>query len=162
MEGKKVVRPHAILLFGAPCSGKSTFGEKFAKRYNMPFYDLDTIASEHGLSRKNTLLLISLLAKTKLNLVIEGGLDTERQRTEMRNALRSAGYDPFLVWIQTDVSTIKSRLKSRAKSAAAAKAEYEERIDRLEAPAETENAIVISGKHTFDTQPRHVLARLAQ
>ena len=101
------------------------------------------------------------LAKTNVTLVIEGILDTERERTEVRNILRRAGYSPSLVWIQTDVNTIRQRLRLKNRSAAKAKQEYETRISRMEAPSEVEAPIVLSGKHTFETQLRHVLTQLA-
>ena len=161
MEGKKIVRPRAILVFGAPCSGKTTFGKKFAERFKAPFYDLDGLKKEHNLSRKLLMLIVEQVAKTERTIVFEGGIDTEAQRTEIRNILRAAGYEPVLVWIQTDVNTIKSRLKMRARSTSAAKAEYEERIEKLEAPTDLETPIVLSGKHTFETQLKHILSRLA-
>ena len=55
MEGKKTHSPaagqRAILVFGAPCSGKTTFSEQFAAQFNATFYDLDSLQQEHNLSR---------------------------------------------------------------------------------------------------------------
>ncbi len=163
MEGNKKVRPtaRAILVFGAPCSGKTTFGQKFAARFKSPFYDLDAIAAENNLTREHILVLIKEIAKTGKDLVIEGGLNTEKDRTEIRNIVRAAGYQPYLIWVQTDVLTIRARLKARHKSVSKAKAEYDARIAELEAPADFENPIILSGKHTFETQLRHALTGLA-
>ena len=63
MEGRKS-RPRAILVFGAPCSGKTTFAEKFAKRFDLAFFDFDAIKEENRLTRKNLLLFVSLLTRT--------------------------------------------------------------------------------------------------
>ncbi|MBQ2660116.1 hypothetical protein IJF86_01720 [Candidatus Saccharibacteria bacterium] len=167
MEGNKsgttktnTVRSRAILVFGAPCSGKTTFCEKFAKRFKAPYFDFGVLAHDYKLDRKMITLLIEQIAKTGQMLVIEGGLDSEADRNEIRKILRNAGYVPSLVWIQTDVGTIRARLKTRLKSVAKAKAEYEEKIDLLEAPTDFEEPIVLSGKHTFETQLRHVLSQL--
>ncbi|MBQ7802513.1 AAA family ATPase [Candidatus Saccharibacteria bacterium] len=160
MEGNKV-QPRAILVFGAPGSGKTTFSEKFAKKFHSAFFDLGELEKENKLDRKTTLFILEQLAKTNVTLVIEGILDTERERTEVRNVLRRAGYNPSLVWIQTDVSTIKQRLKLKNRSASKAKQEYDSRIEKMEAPSEVEAPIVLSGKHTFETQLRHVLTQLA-
>ena len=160
MEGNKV-QPRAILVFGAPGSGKSTFSEKFANKFHSAFFDLGQVEAENDLDREMTLFLLEQLAHTKVTLVIEGILDTEKERTEVRNVLRRAGYNPSLVWIQTDVSTIRQRLKLKNRSAAKAKKEYETRISRMEAPSEIEAPIVLSGSHTFETQLRHVLTQLA-
>ena len=148
MEGTKN-QPRALLVFGAPCSGKTTFGRKFAKRFNLAFYDLDELQSKYHLSRKIILVLI------------EGCLDTEKDRKEVSQILSAADYQISTIWIQTDMATIRARLKARYKNVADAKNAYEVAVARLEAPSEEESPIILSGKHTFDTQVKHVLAGLA-
>ena len=160
MEGKKS-QPRAILVFGAPASGKTTFCEKFSQQFRAPYYNLTELGLNYGFNRDNLLLILDLIAKTGQNIVIEGELNTEADREEIKRLLRDNGYDPSLIWIQTDVNTIKSRLKSRLKSVSKAKEEYDSKISQLEAPAEVEDPIVLSGKHTFETQLSHVLAQLA-
>lgn len=161
MEGNKS-KPRALLVFGAPCSGKSTFSEKFAEKFDLARFDFDELKAQYRLTRKNVVLIIKLLSKTGKTMIIEGGLDTEKEREEIRNVLRFAGYEPSLVWIQTDVSTIRMRMKNRYKSVSKAKEMYDLHVEGLEAPAEYEHPIILSGKHTFETQTKHVLAGLAE
>lgn len=161
MEGKNNRQaPRAILVFGAPSSGKTTFAENFAKKFKMPFYDLEDMGNRYDLSRQKVLLIIEQILRTGSNLIIEGGLNTEQERDEIRSIMKLAGYNASLVWIQTDVPTIKARLKSKLKSEAKAKSEYENGIKGMEAPSEREAVIVLSGKHTFETQLKHVLHQL--
>lgn len=160
MEGKKT-KPHALLIFGAPCSGKTTFSEKFASKYHLAFFNLDTIMEENGFSRKNMLTILELIARTQQNVLIEGGLKTEKERGEIKHILRMAGYDVSLVWIQTDIATIRSRLKARFKTVREAKEFYEKEVATIEAPNDLESPIILSGKHTFETQSKHVLSGLA-
>ena len=160
MEGNKA-KPRAILVFGAPCSGKSTFAEKFSKKFKLAFYDFDEIAEQDGFSRDNLLVILELIMRTRQTIIIEGGLDTERDRIEIRNILRNGGYDPALIWIQTDVATIRARLKSKFRSVSKAKEFYDAAITNIEAPAENEKPIILSGKHTFETQTKHVVTGLA-
>lgn len=160
MEGNKS-KPRALLVFGAPCSGKTTFAEKFGKKFKIAAYDLDRLAEEQGFSHEQLLAILTEILKTKQTIVIEGGLTREKDRIEMRNLLRENGYEPTLIWIQTDVATIRSRLKSRFKSVKKAKEFYEAAVGEIEAPEENERAIILSGKHTFDTQAKHVVAGLA-
>lgn len=167
MEGKKShTSPsngqRAILVFGAPCSGKTTFGKQFAAQFNATFYDLDALKQEHNLSRQFILLLVEQIARTGATLVFEGGNDTEKDRRELAEILRSAGYSPTLIWIQTDVSTIRMRLKNKLKSVDKAKSVYESRIKALEGPSEAEMPIVLSGKHTYHTQLKQVLTQLQE
>lgn len=164
MEGKNLHSPstgqRAILVFGAPCSGKTTFSQQFAAQFNATFYDLDTLQQEHNLSHQFILLLISEIAKTGATLVIEGANDTEKDRKELVEILRNAGYTPTLIWIQTDVSTIRMRLKNKLKSVEKAKQVYDSRVKALEAPSNAESPIVLSGKHTYHTQLKQVLTQL--
>lgn len=167
MEGKKShASPsngqRAILVFGVPCSGKTTFGKQFAAQFNATFYDLDALKQEHNLSRQFILLLVEQIARTGATLVFEGGNDTEKDRRELVEILRSAGYSPTLIWIQTDVNTVRARLKTRLKSVEKAKSVYESRINALEAPADSEAPIVLSGKHTYHTQLKQVLTQLQE
>ena len=160
MEGNKN-KPRALLVFGAPCSGKTTFSERFAKKFSLALYDFDEL-SNAGFTRKNLMTILELLTRTKQTLIIEGGLRTERQRDEIRNLLHQAGYEPSLIWIQTDVSTIRKRLKARFKDVAKAKSVYDDAVREMEAPLEKEKPIILSGKHTFETQTRHVISGLAE
>lgn len=160
MEGNKRSRPRALLVFGAPCSGKTTFAEKFAKKFGLACYDLSKL-SQDGFTRAQILTILELIIRTKQTIVIEGELGTEVERMEMRNLLRSSGYDPALIWIQTDVATIRTRLKQRFRSVSKAKEAYDEAINAMEAPSEMERPIILSGKHTFETQAKHVITGLA-
>lgn len=160
MEGKKS-KPRALLIFGAPCSGKTTFAKSFAKKFDLAYYDFDELREKYRLTRKNVALIISLLGRTGKTIIIEGCLGTENDRESVRRTLEAAGYDTSLIWIQTDVATIRLRMKVRYRSVAKAKDAYDEEVRKLEAPSERENPIILSGKHTFETQVKHTLAGLA-
>ena len=82
MNGKS--KPYAILVFGAPMSGKTTFAEKFSEKFNAPFLNLSELHEQYRLSRKVAQILISQIAKCKQTLILEGGIDSERQRNEIR------------------------------------------------------------------------------
>lgn len=160
MEGKKT-KPRVLLVFGAPCSGKTTFSEKFAEKFDLAYYNLDEITEEYHFKKSELFDVMKLVAKTKHTLVIEGGIDTEADRKKIKKLFAEAGYEVFLVWIQTDVATIRMRMKMRYKSVAKAKDAYDTLIGGMEAPTVAERPIILSGKHTFETQTKHVLAGLA-
>ena len=160
MEGNRT-QSRAILVFGAPASGKTTFCEKFSRQFRAPYYNLTELAAEHKFSRAKLLVILDLIAQTGQNVIVEGGLDTEADREEIKKLFRARNYVPSLVWIQTDVNTIKSRLKTRLKSVSRAKEEYDERVAKLEAPAEVENNITLSGRQTFQMQLKAMLSQLA-
>ena len=160
MEGKKT-KPRALLIFGAPCSGKTTFSMKFAEKFDLAYYDMDDIKKKYKFSDEEIISVFELITKTRQTLIIDGGINTEKERNNLKNMFIKAGYNPFLIWIQTDINTIKLRMKSRHKSISKAKIVYDDLIKDIEAPAQHEKPIILSGKHTFETQTKHVLAGLA-
>ena len=159
MNGKS--KPYAILVFGAPMSGKTTFAEQFSARFNAPFLNLSELYDEHKLTRKLTIVLIQQLTKCKQTLILEGGLDTEKQRNEIKEVLTKSGYKPVLIWVQTDLNAIKHRMRHKYKKLEDAKNALAEQYKKIEAPSELEQPLVISGKHTFQTQCKNVLAGLS-
>ncbi len=160
MNGKS--KPYAILVFGAPMSGKTTFADQFSARFNAPFLNLSELHEIHNISRKVALNLIAQLSKCKQTLVVEGALDTEKQRNEIRTMLEKAGYRPVLVWIQTDLNEIKHRMRHKYKKVDDAKNALASSYKKIEAPSDNENPLVISGKHTFQTQCKNVLTGLSE
>lgn len=161
MEGNRKNTPRALLVFGAPASGKTTFAEKFAKKFGLASYDLKTLMDEYGFTYEMIMVLVEQILKTGQTILIEGMLDTEKERMEMRNLARKYGYEPALIWVQTDTATIRQRLKQQYRSVSKAKSAYEAAIAEMEAPTDAEKPIILSGKHTFETQTRHVIAGLA-
>ena len=99
--------------------------------------------------------------RTRQTLVIEGEAETEAHRTILKELLTKEGYEPSLIWVQTDAATIRARMKAKYKSVSKAKTVYDAAVSELEAPSEEEEPIILSGKHTFETQTKHVLAGLA-
>ena len=160
MNGKS--KPYAILVFGAPMSGKTAFAEQFSARFNAPFLNLAQLHEECHITRKVAINLILQIAKCKQTLVIEGALDTEKQRDEIRYLLEEAGYRPVLVWVQTDLNEIKHRMRHKYKKLEDAKNALAESYKRIEAPSDDENPLVISGKHTFTTQCKNVLTGISE
>ena len=55
-------------------------------------------------------------------MVLEGGLDNEKQRNEIKDILTKHGYRPVLVWVQTDLNAIKHRMRHKYNTIAEAKA----------------------------------------
>ena len=86
MEGKKsqqLSQPRAILVFGAPASGKTTFCEKFSQQFRAPYYNLNEIAEDQDFTREKVLYVLDLIARSGQNLIIEGMLNTEEERYQL-------------------------------------------------------------------------------
>ena len=85
-------KPYAILVFGAPKSGKTSFAEHFSQAINAPFLNLTHLINEYHVTKKLAAELIAQIAKSRSTIIIEGLIDTEAQRREMRQLLIKCGY----------------------------------------------------------------------
>ncbi|MCQ2571237.1 MAG: hypothetical protein MJ154_03250 [Candidatus Saccharibacteria bacterium] len=154
-------KPYAILVFGAPMSGKTTFANRFSKSINAPYLNLSQLVKDYQITRPLGIEIIKQVAKSHNTLIIEGMINTEADRDEIRTLLTKAGYMPIIIWVQTDMNAIKQRMRQAYKTLAEAKVALADSYKGIEAPSDKEKTIVISGKHTYPTQCRNVINRLA-
>ena len=154
-------KPYAILVFGAPKSGKTSFAEHFSQTINAPFLNLTHLVKiEYHAQKARRRTNQPDIAKVTQHYHYRGYIDTEAQRKEMRELLVKFGYQPVIVWVQTDLNTIKQRMRASYRTLSEAKDALSKALSHIEAPADDEKTIVISGKHTYQTQCRNVVNRL--
>jgi adenylate kinase family enzyme len=162
MKSLQLSRPHAIMMVGVPGSGKSFFARQFADMFGSPF--IDTLEIEKRTSSAEAAseligMMIVEIAKLNHTFVFEGNSDSRVRRTEFAQWARQHGYQPLFVWVQVDKATaLKRTLKSKSLS----RDEFESVSKQFSAPHPSEKAIVISGKHTYSSQMKVVLAHLAK
>ena len=109
---KQKTKPFAILIFGAPKSGKTYLAEQLSTKYHTLFLDFSTFNRKYKIKSEDIQHFLNNSAfKTKRNVIIEGCLDTEKDRSNIRNACRDSGYIPVLFWVQTDVATINVKVR---------------------------------------------------
>lgn len=111
---------------------------------------------------------LSELLKTQKTILLDGGANTRQDRIELRKKAQEAGYDVLLIWVQTDNETSKYRSMKRSSKKAddqynvSLSADlYEQFAKKFTPPLTSENSMVISGKHTYATQAKIVLKKLA-
>ena len=166
MKPLTAASPHAIIMVGIPGAGKSTFAEQFADTFKSP------IVSSTGLARKYQLQpdeavklqdeILDQFLKTGRTLLVDGNSDTREQRDAIVKKLRTAGYRPLLVWVQTDTAEALYRAqKDFPKGSGITEAQFNQIISTFEAPQAKEKTVVISGKHTYQSQLKIVLKQLA-
>lgn len=162
MKHLSLNRPHAIVMVGIPGSGKSFFAEKFAETFHIPYVDYKKIAVLAGPEQTEALADYQLdeLFKTSQSIIIEGDTDTRISRTELTRKARKAGYEVLFIWVQSDMPTAKQRAL-KDKMSPISSDEYEKRVRRFTALTPLEKPVVISGKHTYASQAKVVLQRLA-
>lgn len=147
-------------MVGIPGSGKSFFAKQFSDTFNAPYVTINDIIphtkdeqAAHTVAHRQ----LDELLKTKLSVVLEIDAATRTARRELATRLRSAGYKPLIVWVQTDPDAAFVRHKRNGNS----EESFDGQIRRFSPPHESESPIVLSGKHTFATQARVVLKHLS-
>lgn len=175
MKLLQLSKPHLIVMVGIAGSGKSYFAEKFSDTFQAPLVSdvqlakcLDTM--EVSTSHVSTLLkqLVSLqlcqLFKTERTIIVDVDSDTRTDRGLLTTEARKYGYETLFIWVQTDQATAKDRAAKPAKQSTnkqLSSEEHDHRVKRFTPPNANENTVVISGKHTYATQAKVVLKRLA-
>lgn len=161
MTSLHLIRPHAIMMVGLPGSGKSFFAEQFADTFNAPYIDalaLTSYAKDVPSAMKIITEFAGQIARTGQTFIYEGDTDSRTLRTEFAQFARRNGYQPLIVWVQVDERTAKDRT---IKSGKMDSATFSDVTRRFSPPHESENPIVISGKHTYASQAKVVLSRLS-
>jgi len=172
MKPLRLSKPHMIVMVGIPGSGKSFFAEHFAQTFSAPYINYDHIRSQlvaqptysnaetATVGRIGHHMLLELF-KTDQTIVYEGPSDARTDRQEIAKLAKKAGYEPLFVWAQTESLAAKSRaLKTTKGKSILSVEQFEARVRHFTAPNASENAVVISGKHTYASQLKIVLKRL--
>jgi len=102
-----------------------------------------------------------------VSVVYDANVMRAADRRLLRDMALKLKAQPLLVWLQIDPESAYARLNLRDRRKADDKyaAEYtpqkfQELMMRMQNPVENENYVVISGKHTFNTQRSAVTKRL--
>ncbi len=160
MRSLKLETPHAIVVIGIQGSGKTFFAEKFAETFNTPFIEeamFTGLSRDEKTGRSMMQKILAETLKTKSSIVIESALSSKADRQELVKVLKKAGYETLFIWVQVDTDTAASRSR---RSSGISESDYIKRMKQFAQPESYEQALVISGKHTFATQVKAVLKRL--
>ncbi len=161
MTSLHLPRPHAIMMVGLPGSGKSFFAEQFATTFNAPYIDALTLAL-YAKDIKSAMKIVTAfagqVAKTKQTFLYEGATDSRALRAEFAQFAKTNGYTPLIVWVQVDENTAKDRTLKAEKMDSDT---FDKVAYKFQPPLNDEKPVVISGKHTYASQAKKVLAMLS-
>lgn len=171
-------RPIVVLLYGYPGAGKTHFARQLCEMINAVHVHGDRIRGElfekpRYDKQENDIVthLMEYMTGEFLNAGISVVFDTNAmrlsERRNLRDMARKAKAEPVLVWLQIDPDSAMNRLnlRDRRKSDDKYAISYTrdgfiDYVKRMQNPSENEDYMVISGKHTFNTQKGAITKRL--
>lgn len=174
MKPLSVTKPHLIIMVGIPGSGKSFFAEHFADTFKSPIISYDNLRkkisespnyskNEDDSVRKIANYILNETLKTGRTIIFDGQSNSRIDRAQISKQAKDAGYEPLIIWVQTEPLTAKKRSTKLKDSKYKTNPEkFDQIYKQFNAPQITEKAIVISGKHTYSSQLKIVLKSLAE
>jgi predicted kinase len=165
MKPMTLATPHLIIMVGIPGSGKSFFADHFATTFNAPYVSVASISettdtSDEVATKVADYMLVELL-KTGQTIVYDGDMSSRTSRLDIARRARAKGYEPLFVWVQTESVAAKQRATKKSNVRAISSEQFDTAIRRFTAPNAAEKVVVISGKHTYASQLKIILSRIA-
>jgi predicted kinase len=166
MKSLQLPTPRLIIMVGIPGSGKTFFGEHFAKTFGAPYVSEYDLIEQAAIDREAANLvgqsLLHELLKTQRTFVFDGTTGARHERQELAKHAKDAGYAPLFVWVQTESAAARMRAQKRSHHGGLSDDQFDTIIKHFSPPHTSEKAVVISGKHTYPSQLKIVLKRLVE
>jgi predicted kinase len=173
-------RPILLMLYGFPGAGKTYFARQFCDRIQAAHVQADRIRYElfekprYDKQENDVVVqLMNYMTGEFLNAGISVAYDVSVMRLAQRHAVRElaiqAHAKPLLVWFQTDSESAYLRNLKRDRrrvddkyAAAYDQTSFGNIVGHMQNPANVEDYVVVSGKHTFNTQYNTVIHRIRE
>lgn len=181
MEALTLSSPMIIEVVGLPGAGKSFFAIQFANTFGAALVSQDKIRwtlfahhtyseSENAMVEQVADLMITELLRTKKTFVLDGGYNTAAARHLLANRARKNGYRVLTIVVQTDEPTSKRRATKRSDKKPGDRykqsltdSQFDAAKKLYEEPSTAQaDVVVISGKHTYNTQAKIVLRKMIE
>jgi len=171
-------KPTLILLYGFPGAGKTFFSRQLCEDISAAHVQGDRIRYElfdqpRYDKQENEIVshLMEYMAEEFLNAGISVVYDMNGARLSQRRALRDmarkAKAQPILIWMQVDIESAFARVAKRDRRKAddryampLDRTTFESLAYQMQNPGLAEDFMVISGKHTYQTQRSAVMKKL--
>ena len=171
-------KPLLIMLYGFPGAGKTYFARQLCEQLQAAHVQGDRIRAElfeeprHD-KEENAVVnqLMDYMAEEFLSAGLSVVYDVNAmrfaQRHELRNMARHHKAEPVLVWLQIDADSAYARVGKRDRrqidnkfTVSLDQQTFANIANGMQNPRNTEDYIVISGKHVFGTQFSAAIKRL--
>jgi predicted kinase len=178
MGKMQLAKPTLFLMYGFPGSGKTYFARQMCDELQAAHVSGDRIRGElfeepryDKAEDRIVTQLMQYMTEEFLNAGVSVVFDTNAmriaQRRTLRDLARKSKADTVLIWFQVDADTSYQRNTKRDRRKADDK--YAQSLDRgsfdkisqgMQNPTTTEDYIVVSGKHTYQSQRGAVIRKL--
>ncbi len=163
-------KPLLILLYGFPGSGKTYFARNLTQHLNVAHVHSDRIRhelfEEPRYDEQEDSIITHLMnymteefLMAGVSVVYDTNMMRKSQRRMMRNLINKKEIETLLVWFQVDAETAfkrtghRDRRKSDDKYAIEyTREDFREYASKMQHPETHEDYVVVSGKHTFNSQ----------
>jgi predicted kinase len=173
MNKLELTKPTLILLYGFPGAGKTYLARQLCEDIHAAHVQGDRIRFElfeepRYDDQENQIVehLMQYMSEEFLATGVSVVLRVS-QRRMLRDLARKSKAHPILIWLQIDVesSFLRASKRDRRKTDdryayVADTNSFEEQIGRMQNPTTVEDFIVISGKHTYQTQRGAIFKKL--
>jgi predicted kinase len=178
MNKLELTKPTLILLYGFPGAGKTFLARQLCEDLHAAHVQADRIRYElfeepRYDDQENEIVDHLMRYMTEeflaagLSVVYDMNSARLSQRRSLRDMARKAKSEPFLIWLQIDVESSFMRAAKRDRRKAddryamsTDQATFEEQLRQMQNPTNIEDFIVISGKHTYQTQRNAIFKKL--
>lgn len=177
MKSLNLAQPLILMVVGNPGAGKSFFAKQFSDTFGAPVVSIDRVryelfvnpqynADENDIVNRLTAYQIEELFKTRRTFLVDGACNIKAERFRLTQAAKKAGYGTLTIWVQTDDATAQARALKRNPRRAddqyntSLTPELFQTFSRRFTQPTIEDYVVISGKHTYNTQAKMVLRKL--
>lgn len=178
MSGKiTLTKPTFIMLYGFPGAGKTHFARQFCESVNAAHIQGDRIRyelfeeprydrQENEIVNHLMLYMTEEFLRAGISVVYDINIGRLSERRALRDMARKFKSHPVLIWFQIDsdtafqrVAKIDRRKADDKYSFAMDHESFKKVASTMQNPNQTEDYIVISGKHNFQTQRSAVLKK---
>ncbi len=176
----QTTKPLLIMLYGYPGAGKTHFSRELTNNLQCAHVHGDRIRHElfeepQYDSQENAIVtqLMDYMTEEFLSAGVSVIYDyttiRKGQRRKLREAARKKGAETVTVWFQMDMETAFKRLSGRDRRRADDKYAvdytqemFKKYIAHMQHPENVENYVVVSGKHTYNSQQTSLFKKLLE
>ena len=179
MRKSTLLKQLLIIFFGLPGSGKTFFSRQASEMLNMPVISSDRIRYElfekPTYSKEENQVVMNMMnimldeyIKAGLSVIYDISLNRAQDRKLMKDLDKKHKLSTMLIWLQADNETCFGRVKSRNPqkiddqySPSMSQTTFNNIEKQMQLPV-GEDAVVISGKHLFNSQKNVFLRKLSE